>query len=129
MTTARKQRILCVCQGGNCRSVHLAYVLKYSYGVDALACGYEGNTHSTLEMLCGWSDYIIVVQPQMMSYIPERFQEKVRVFDVGPDRFFQPNNELLDLFNEKIIGQIRSIDDKPTDDAHPISPPVPVGHS
>ena len=106
----QRQRILCVCQGGNSRSVHLAYLLKYRYGVDALACGWEGNSHDTVEMLCEWADIIIVVQAFMKEKILIEQQHKVRVFDVGVDRFFQPNVELLELFDEMIKNNIRSIE-------------------
>lgn len=105
-----KQKILCVCQGGNSRSVHLAYVLKYRYGVDALACGWEGNEPATVEMLCEWAERIIVVEEFMIEKIADKHQPKVRCFDVGPDRFFQPNIELLQLFDGMIAKNIRTKD-------------------
>lgn len=106
----KRQKILCVCQGGNSRSVHLAYLLKYRYGVDAIACGWEGNEPATVEMLCEWAERIIVVEAFMKPKVNEEFQHKVRIFDVGPDRFFQPNVELLEIFDDMIQNNIRSVE-------------------
>lgn len=103
-----RQKILCLCQGGNSRSVHLAYLLKYRYGADALACGWEGNSHDTVEMLCAWADFIIIVQEFMREKILIEHQHKVHVFDVGIDRFFRPNMELLELFDGMILQNIKT---------------------
>lgn len=107
----KRQRILCVCQGGNCRSVHLAYLLKYRYGADALACGYEGNANDTLEMLSNWADIIIVVQAFMKEKILVAQQHKVRVFDVGVDRFFKPNVELIELFDDMVQDNMKATEE------------------
>jgi len=106
------QKILCVCQGGNCRSVHLAYLLKYRYGVDAMAIGFERNSRETLTLLCQWADAIIVVEGKYRDEIPDGFYEKIHVMDVGEDQWFSPNKELLALFDEKIRTRIRTIDGK-----------------
>jgi len=106
---SRQQRVLCVCQGGNCRSVHLAYLLKYRYGVDALAVGFEKNSQETLNLLCQWADAIIVVEGKYRDNIADEWFEKVHVMDVGEDQWFAPNNELLKLFDEKIRTRIRSV--------------------
>lgn len=100
-------RFLCVCQGGNCRSVSLAYVLKYDFGQDALACGWEGNRPETVEFLCSaWEPrYIILLQQEFLKYVPERFHAKVRVVDVGPDRFGHAfNPELLGFLRMVVLG-------------------------
>jgi len=109
-----KARVLCVCQGGNSRSVHLAYLLKYQYHMDALACGYEGNTEDTLWMLCNWADKIAILQACMQNCIPLEFQQKVFVMDVGPDKYFLPNHELLDLLDTMIRQQMLGIEDANT---------------
>ena len=103
----RKQRILCVCRGGNVRSVHLAYLLKYRYGFDALAAGFEGNTPATLRYLCEWAELIIIVQPYMQSAIPKCFHAKLALYDVGEDRWMALNVELLDLFDGMIKQAMR----------------------
>lgn len=78
-------KVLCICQGGNSRSVACAYVLKYFFNQDALACSQEKNTPETIEMLCSWADHICVMQPQFGEVVPEKYREKVTVIDVGPD--------------------------------------------
>lgn len=103
-----RQKILCVCQGGNSRSVHLAYLLKYKYGADALNCGWQGNAPATLKMLCEWAEFIILVEEWMREKISQEYHYKVRVFDVGPDRFFQPNMELIELFDQMIVKNIKA---------------------
>ena len=82
----RAKRILTVCEGGNVRSVGLAYALK-SHGVDAIAASWRFNTKHTLNMLYRWADYIVVLQDEMKQHIPKMYQKKLRVMDVGPDRY------------------------------------------
>jgi predicted protein tyrosine phosphatase len=98
----RKQRILCVCRGGNVRSVHLAYLLKYRYGFDALAAGHEGNTKATLALLCKWADMIIIVQPYMQKEIQKQFHKKLSLYDIGEDRWKSLSVEMLGLFDGMI---------------------------
>jgi predicted protein tyrosine phosphatase len=83
-----KAKALTICQGGNSRSVALAYVLKYKYGVDALACSWETNTPETIKMLCEWAEAIFVMQPQFIESVPSDSRCKVKVIDVGPDKWF-----------------------------------------
>lgn len=78
-------KIVCVCQGGNSRSVACAYLLKYKYKTDALACGWQGNRRNTLDMLYEWADKIVLMQHEFDCRIPEEFRRKVEFVDVGPD--------------------------------------------
>ena len=92
-----------MCQGGNCRSVGLAFVLKYGYGHDALACGWEKNSESTREMLFNWADRIFIVEESFKQYIPEKYEEKVTVYELGPDRWFNSlHNNLLQCCDDLI---------------------------
>ena len=84
--------------------------MKYRYGADALACGWEGNSAVTMIMLCNWADIIIVVQEAMKEKVIEDCRHKVSVFDVGVDRFFNPNVELLTLFDNMIQHNIHSVE-------------------
>lgn len=87
-----------MCQGGNSRSVALGYVLKYELGIDALACSWEKNTPETRDMLCRWADRIIVMQSMFVDKVPLEFYEKVTVYDVGEDRWFNSlHPELLGI--------------------------------
>lgn len=96
-------KVLCVCAGGNCRSATLAYMLKYHYGVDALAVGVEGNSRDTLMMLCAWAHKIIVVDKTLKDQIPMQHLEKTVIYEVGPDRWFTPPVGLMMLFDSHLI--------------------------
>ena len=78
-------KLLCLCQGGNSRSVALAYLLKFRYGHDALACGWQGNDPPTRNLLYRWADRIFVLQSIFLQYVPKRYRKKVTIYDVGPD--------------------------------------------
>lgn len=91
-------RILCVCNGGNCRSVALAEVLKGVYGKEAIAAGTFWIGVESMAELCRWADLILPVEPKEAS-LPERdlirwraspiwldeFAHKRTIFPLGPD--------------------------------------------
>jgi predicted protein tyrosine phosphatase len=96
-------KVVCMCQGGNSRSVGCAYLLKYYYGMDALACGWEKNTPETLDMLFSWAEGIIVMQEEFTKYVPEKYKEKLYVADVGPDIWCNSlHPDLLNKCNEQL---------------------------
>jgi predicted protein tyrosine phosphatase len=80
-------KFLCVCDGGNVRSVALAYVLHDRLGHEAIAVGRQRVSPQTLRTFCAWADRVVVLQPHMEESIPEEFRPKVWCVDVGPDRF------------------------------------------
>jgi len=88
-------KILTVCSAGTVRSVSLAHVLKYRYGVDALAAGHDGNSRETLDMLSDWADRIVVMQPQYAAGFPMRNAHKIITVDVGPDIWQNPLDPAL----------------------------------
>ena len=91
-------KILCICQGGNVRSVTLAYVLKYGYGIDALAAGWEPNPPETLEMLGAWADHVFIADEVMREKLPPALQSRAHTIPVGPDRWFMSlHPELLEI--------------------------------
>ena len=81
------QRILIVCQGGNVRSVHVAYVLKYYYKLDALSASWERNSIATLRMLMRWADVIMIVEQEHLQYVPQEFHRKTSLIPLGPDQW------------------------------------------
>lgn len=88
-------KVLTMCQGGHVRSVALKYLLKYVYGHDVLACGWESNTQETREMLYRWADVIVIMQPEMEQYVPQEHhnagdRRKLLCYDVGPDNYGSP---------------------------------------
>lgn len=93
-----------MCAGGNVRSVGLKYLLKYKYGHESLACGQDANSSETIEILCNWADYVIVLTEEYSKFIPEKYKTKLLCYNVGVDRFgcaFHP--ELLDILDRMII--------------------------
>ena len=81
----KPKRFLCVCEGGNVRSATLAYVLHDKHGQEAIPVGLRWASPATLETLCEWADYVMLLEGWMQERIPARWGAKIRVFDVGPD--------------------------------------------
>ena len=101
-----KYKVLTMCAGGNVRSVAAKYLLKYKYGHESLACGQDANTPDTIDTLCNWADYVIVMEPDYAKFVPEKYHTKLFCYDVGPDRFgyaFHP--ELCAIIDKMIIEQ------------------------
>lgn len=93
-----KKRILCVCNGGNCRSVALAEVLKGTFGCEAVAIGTYWFSPSSQALLGEWADVIAFVEPRDAK-LPEpdltkwkasvlwggAYNTKRTVLPIGPD--------------------------------------------
>lgn len=69
------------------RSHALAYVLHDLRGHEAIAVGRLRVSSETLEMMCSWADIIVLMQEHMKESVPPEQSHKIRVCDVGPDRF------------------------------------------
>src|SRR5690349_5407256 len=78
-------KVVCMCQGGNSRSVAAAFVLKYGYNVDALSLSWEKNSVETKLMLFEWADRIIIMQTCMKERVPQQYWNKLVILDVGED--------------------------------------------
>lgn len=101
-------RILCVCNGGNCRSVATAEILKGVYGHEAIAIGTYWFKPDSVRMLCGWADVILPVEP-LEAKLPEpdltkwraspvwlsEFDGKRKVIPLGPDVWGHTNWEAI----------------------------------
>ena len=100
------EKILCVCEGGNVRSVTLAYILKMN-GIDALACGVTWNKSETVEMLFKWADKILIAdKANILDKIPEQYHSKITDMEIGSDIWGQPLGPVvmqvcLNKLNEK----------------------------
>lgn len=105
-------KILTICQGGNSRSVAMAYVLKYRYEIDSLACSWEKNSKETLNMLFNWADYIFTMETEFIKYIPDEFKHKVLSTDVGIDRWFSIRDDLIKICNKLITEKMYEIKKK-----------------
>lgn len=78
-------KVVTMCQGGNSRSVACGFLLKYKYGMDAIACSWQKNSPETLKMLFEWADAIIIMQEIFRQFVPVEFHPKLYVIDVGED--------------------------------------------
>jgi hypothetical protein len=56
------QRVLCICRGGNTRSVATAFLLKYKYKRDAVCASFEKNSEDLLFLLANWASVIMVFE-------------------------------------------------------------------
>lgn len=95
-------KIIIMCQQGNSRSVALAYLLK-EMKHEAIAIGMLSTSRKTRKMFYDWADLIILVisEKRYKHWIPEEYHPKVKVWDVGVDRFFRGyDEELLQTFKD-----------------------------
>jgi hypothetical protein len=95
-------RILCVCEGGNCRSVTLATLLKYAFkgNHDALAMSHAKNTVSTRMMLYKWADQILTVDEEIDEAVRHEIVAlvvfpPVTLLPIGPDKWGHSMDSLL----------------------------------
>ncbi len=65
----------------------MAFFLKYPHAQEAIAVGRYVASKETMEMLCNWADRIVVMEPHMIKNVPDAHLTKVKIVDVGPDRY------------------------------------------
>ena len=95
------KKFLTVCEGGNVRSVSMAFTLKHYFRQDAIAFSHAVNSDEILKILADWADYIIVMQPKFADRFGA-WKPKLRVVDVGPDRWGNPLHDELHKFLAKV---------------------------
>jgi len=89
--TLNGKKILCVCEQGNNRSVHLSYVLRYR-GYDAIPIGLKTSSKETQDLLFKWAD--IIISTESID------NPKVLLFNVK-DNFPRPlNKDLLRIIKQ-----------------------------
>jgi len=88
-------KILCVCRGGNVRSVAAKMILKRYFGHETLACGWENNAWETLCLLGEWADRVIVMHNDFTAMLPAHIQGKTYCLHVGEDIWGNPFHEEL----------------------------------
>jgi predicted protein tyrosine phosphatase len=96
------KRFLCICEGGNVRSVALAFVLKNFHNRDALACGWRFTELATLKMLCKWAEAIVLMQREFIDKVPKKYHKDLLIVDVGPDRYGTPFHPELHEFLKNV---------------------------
>ncbi len=98
-------KILTVCQRGNCRSVALAYIFKdRRKQKDAIAIGADTTTEETWNMLGNWADKIYVVaEEKIKDRVPNKFKDKIIWLDIGRDIWRSAaNRDLLTILENKL---------------------------
>ena len=109
MKLDRNQKVVCICRGGQVRSVSARFVLADKFGFrKVLACGWEKNDVDTVTMLCNWADVILVVgRPSEWVILDNQFVDKTIALEVGPDRFGHYGHpELVDMLTHMIKSHI-----------------------
>lgn len=82
-------KILTVCNGGNCRSVTLASMIKQQ-GVEAIPVGVRTSSKDTINHMAEWADKIVVVaDDHVMEKFPNGFRRKIIYMDIGKDKWEQ----------------------------------------
>lgn len=98
-------KILCLCSGGNIRSVATSYLLKHTRaGHDVLAAGVHTSSKETLEMLCNWAETILICGNHLAGMVPGPYQSKIRQLGIGEDIWGAASlkPELLQLANQEL---------------------------
>lgn len=90
-------KLVCMCRGGNVRSVAAKQILNRFFGHETIAIGLDTTSAGTKRFLFEWADYIIVMKDSFVTGVPEDFRCKVVLLDVGDDKYGTPFNEELQL--------------------------------
>lgn len=99
-------KIVTVCEQGNNRSVHAAYIMRYKRKIDGGGCndiipiGIKTSSQELQKMLFDWAEWIILTDAQFKNLIPAEYSNKLKVWDVGQDRWPRP-------FNKELLGLLR----------------------
>lgn len=97
-------KIVTVCEHGNKRSVHAAYLMRFKRKVDGggmndvIPIGIKTSSEDMQTMLFDWADWIILTDIRYLDLINPKYNDKMHIWDVGEDRWPSTfNKELLDL--------------------------------
>lgn len=83
----KDMKILCICRGGQVRSVAARHLLADRYGFrKVIACGWEKNDEETVSTLCNWADAILVVG-SASTWKLNTPTNKTHLLDIGVDRW------------------------------------------
>lgn len=97
-------RLLILCEQGNNRSVTLAGQLKY-LGHDILTAGLHTNSPDTVRTLGDWAQKVILTDRAQVAMLPLGFSEdKVAVWQIGPDNYPRP-------YNKELLQKVRQLVD------------------
>ena len=109
----KKRNYLCICAGGNVRSVAVAYLVKYKYQHNAIAAGVDFfGDEEFVANLMSYAQHIIVVSEEIeirlkrfLDLYHTRYIPITRI-DIGEDKWGPQlgpyNNELMNLAEDLI---------------------------
>ncbi len=90
------KKFLCICAGGTVRSGALAWSLRYNFGQKRVfQASHDKSPQEDLDLLANWADYIIVLETQFAAKFMTKWKDKVRILDVGPDKWLNPLHKEL----------------------------------
>ncbi len=95
----KNNRVVCFCSGGKVRSVSAKYILEDKYGYQSvLTGGLEKLNDDTINMLCRWAEFILVVgEERLANLVPQEYAAKMRHLNIGLDTYGQyGKRDLLD---------------------------------
>ena len=103
MKLTKSSKVVCICRGGQVRSVAARFILADRHGLrKVLACGWEKNDPETVAMLCEWADAVLVVGSASDWNLPTA-KDKTVLLDIGPDRWgHYGNGELVGVLTPLI---------------------------
>ena len=97
-------KIVTVCEQGLNRSLHAAFIMRWKRKIDGggfndvVPLGIKVSSPELQKMLFDWADWIILTDAQFKDLIPAEYATKLKLWDVGADKWHRPfNKELLDL--------------------------------
>lgn len=111
MKLTSNMKVVCICRGGQVRSVAARYILSERFGFrKVLACGWEKNDHDTVEMLCRWADAILIVGSAKQWVVEGKVDwifNETALIDIGPDVYHRYNHpELINILTPIIEAMV-----------------------
>lgn len=110
MSDARPRlKVVCICRGGNVRSVAMKMILNRYLDHSTLACGTQNNDEATIRMLCEWADKVVLMSEKLLlPFMLEEYFAKLCIFEVGDDIWGNPFDEDLQVrIAEKLNAESR----------------------
>lgn len=100
----KDEKILCVCENGNVRSVGTRRRLARRGYRNVIATGAANTAPETLRFLVDWADRILIAEPRFADLLPPTDKIDAR-FTIGPDVFGRSDNQQLqDIVKEQLNG-------------------------
>jgi len=100
----KNTKILTICQKGVCRSVGTRYRLCRRGFTNVISIGARNTSATTLNMLCGWADKILLAHPRFSDIVPADCVHKVDTnFSIGTDKWYNAQHrDLQNLLRKKL---------------------------